>query len=94
MEQDGTIIATVEEALQRAVKSEEFYVYVHPEDYAVVTAKANDLIAGVSGLQNVVIKQDATIERGGAKIESENCTIDATISSQFEMIRDALTKKF
>lgn len=93
VEQDGTIIATVEEALQRAVKSDEFYVYVHPEDYAVVAAKAHDLVAGVSGLHNVVIKEDATIERGGAKIESENCIIDATISSQFEMIREAIKTK-
>lgn len=94
VEQDGTIIATVEEALQRAVKSDEFYVYIHPEDYAVVTASANDLITGVSGLHNIVIKEDATIERGGAKIESENCTIDATISSQFEMIREAIKTNF
>ncbi len=89
-EQKKTIIATIEEALQRAVKSDEFYIYINPDDYATVIEKSDDFIAGVSGLNNVVIKKDSTIETGGAKIESENCTIDATVASQFEMIRDAI----
>lgn len=92
-EQDHTIILTLEEALQRAVKSEEFTVYVHPEDYETVTAKAPDIVAGLRGLNNIVIKRDPSIERGGAKIESENCVIDATISSQFDTIREEVKKK-
>jgi flagellar assembly protein FliH len=35
-EQDRTIIATIEEALQRAVKSEAFTVSLHPDDFATV----------------------------------------------------------
>ena len=89
-EQKETIIATIEEALQRAVKSDEFYIYINPDDYAAVIEKSDEFIAGVSGLNNVVIKKDPTIESGGAKIESENCTIDATVASQFEMIRDSI----
>ena len=89
-EQKKTVIATIEEALQRAVKSDEFYIYINPDDYATVIEKSDEFIAGVSGLNNVVIKKDPTIEIGGAKIESENCTIDATVASQFEMIRDAI----
>lgn len=84
--QDHTIIATIEEALHRAVRSEEFTIFINPDDYAIVEAKSPDLIVEISGLSNVVIKQDITIERGGAKIESENCTIDASIASQFDAI--------
>ncbi len=91
-EQKNTVIATIEEALQRAVKSDEFYIYINPDDYATVIERSDEFIAGVSGLNNVVIKKDSTIERGGAKIESENCTIDATVASQFEMIRDSIQK--
>ncbi|MFT5698036.1 MAG: flagellar assembly protein FliH [Desulforhopalus sp.] len=92
-EQDQTIIATIEEALQKAVKSDEFTVFIHPDDYQVVSDKSADLISGISGLNNIVIKTDPTLERGGAKIESENCIIDATVSSQFEAIRDELKSK-
>ena len=39
-------------------------------------------------LINLVIKKDPGIERGGCKVESENCTVDATIASQFDIIRE------
>ncbi len=79
-EQDSTIIATIEEALQRAVKSDEFTFYINPEDYETVAINSAEIIAGLTGLNKIVIKKDSTIERGGTKIESDNCTIDATIS--------------
>ncbi len=91
-EQDQTIIATIEEALQRAVKSDAFTVYLHPDDYRIVTEKSEELIAGLSGLNGLVIKKDITVDRGGAKIESDNCTIDATIATQFAAIRDEVMK--
>lgn len=90
---DHTIIATIEEALQRSIKSSEFYISVNPDDYNAVAEKAEELIAGVSGLNNIVIKKDPKIERGGTRIESENCTIDATITSQFELIREEVEKR-
>jgi flagellar assembly protein FliH len=91
-EQDQTIIATIEEALQRAVKSDAFTVYLHPDDYRIVTEKSEELIAGLSGLNGLVLKKDITVDRGGAKIESDNCTIDATIATQFAAIRDEVMK--
>ncbi len=91
-EQDSTIVATIEEALQRAVRSEEFTVYLHPEDYDTVSAHSEEIVAGVTGLNKIVIKKDLTIERGGTRIESENCTLDATITSQFDVIREEIKK--
>lgn len=90
---DKTIIATIEEALQRSIKSDEFYVFVNPEDYDTIASKSEDIISGVSGLNNIVIKKDSKIERGGARIESENCILDATITSQFELIKEEIQKR-
>ncbi len=59
-EQDDTIIATIEEALQRAVKSDEFTVYIHPEDHDTVAEKSAEIIAGLTGLNKIVIKKDST----------------------------------
>ncbi|PHR29451.1 MAG: hypothetical protein COA36_04440 [Desulfotalea sp.] len=92
-EQDLTIVATIEEALSRAVRSDEFTIFIHPDDYQIVSDKSADFISGVSGLSKIVIKTDSKIEKGGAKIESENCIIDATIISQFETIREELHKE-
>ncbi len=91
-EQDSTIIATIEEALQRAVRSEEFTVYIHPEDYETVAEHSAEIIAGVTGLNKIIIKKDLSIERGGTRIESDNCTLDATITSQFDLIREEIKK--
>jgi flagellar assembly protein FliH len=91
-EQDHTIIATIEEALHRAVKSDEFTVYINPDDYDTVAKRSTAMIAGLTGLNNIIIKKDTSVERGGAKIESENCTIDATIASQIDVIREEVKK--
>jgi hypothetical protein len=91
-EQDSTIIATIEEALQRAVKSDEFTIFIHPEDYETVAENSTEIVAGLTGLNKIVIKKDITVERGGAKIESDNCTIDATIASQLDVIREEIKK--
>lgn len=90
---DSTIIATIEEALQRSVKSDEFSIFINPDDYDIVLEKSEELIAGLSGLNNLVIKKDTTIDKGGVKIESDNCTIDATIASQFDVIREEMKKR-
>jgi flagellar assembly protein FliH len=92
-EQDASIVATIEEALHRAVKSDEFSIFIHPDDYAAVSEKAAEIVAGISGLNNVVLRKDKTVERGGAKIESDNCTIDATIAGQFDLIREEVQKR-
>ncbi|SHO50710.1 FliH/SctL family protein [Desulfopila aestuarii] len=89
-EQSETIIDTVEEAIQKAVKSGEFYIYVHPDDYTVIAAKADELIAGMNGLNNIVVKKDTTVDRGGCRVESDNCTVDGTITSQLEIVREHL----
>ncbi len=92
-EQDHTIVATIEEALRRAVKSDEFTILLHPDDYDTLIAKSTEIVAGLSGLNNIVVRKDLSVERGGALIESDNCTLDATIASQFEMIREEVKNK-
>ena len=92
-DQDTTLLATVEEAIHSAVKSDEFYIHVNPEDFETIQKKSAELIAGVNGLNNIVIKKDPAIERGGCRVESDFCVVDATIGSQFEAIRDKIKNR-
>lgn len=89
-EQNDTIIDTVEEAIHKAVRSEEFQIYVNPDDYEVVDAKSKELVAELNGLNSIIVKKDRSVERGGCRIESDNCTVDATVASQLEIVRDQL----
>jgi flagellar assembly protein FliH len=86
-EQNETIVHTVEEAIRRAVKSDEFVIQLNPADYDIIKEKSQDFINSFSGLENIVIKPDASIEVGGCMIESSNCTVDATIEVQLDMIK-------
>ncbi|MDX9896491.1 MAG: FliH/SctL family protein [Desulfofustis sp.] len=92
-EQDTTITATVEQALSQAVRSSDFTLYLHPDDVAAIKDRVPDLIAGVNGLEHLAVKQDAAIERGGCRIESETCTVDATIAGQLDIIREQIKKQ-
>lgn len=91
--QDDTIVATVEEAMRQTIKSDEFYVCVNQQDYDIINTKSADLIAQISGLDNIVIKIDNSIEPGGCKVESDFCTVDATIASQLQIITDQIKSR-
>jgi len=89
-EQSDTILATIEDAIRLAVKSEEFQIRVNPEDLEIIKQKKKELIEEISGLDNIVLKADSSVDRGGCLLESVNCTVDATINSQLQVIQEAL----
>lgn len=91
--QKETIIGTVEEAIQLAVKSDEFLIRVNPDDYETIKSRSTDFIHAMNGLENINVKSDASVERGGCLIESNNCIVDATIASQLEIISDSVKSK-
>ncbi len=92
-EQDRTIIDTVREAIQQAVKTDEFVIQVHPDDLATINTKSKEFIESVNGLENIIVRADSSIERGGCKIDSSTSTVDATIANQLQMIGNALKGK-
>jgi len=89
-EQSETILATIEDAIRLAVKSEEFQIRVSPDDLDIVKQKKKEIIDDISGLDNIVLKSDHSIDRGGCVLESANCTVDATIGGQLQVINEAL----
>lgn len=91
--QDDTIVTTVEEAIRQAVKSDEFYICIHQDDYDVINEKTPELISKISGLENIFIKIDNNIDPGGCMIESDNCTVDATVASQLQIISDEVKSR-
>lgn len=88
--QHQTILKTVEDAVQQTIASEDFVILVNPEDLAVVQSHTAEIIGSINGMDNVVIKGNQDVEQGGCIIESNNCTVDASLMSQLEIIDDAL----
>ncbi len=87
-EQDETIISTIKEAIQLAVKSDEIQIQINPSDLQCIEKKKQEIIDSMSGLENIILQSDTTIDRGGCKLESSYCTVDATLTSQIKVIRD------
>ena len=86
----NVVLTTVENALQASVRSDSYRVSINPEDLEVVNAQKPLFIASISGLQNLSFDADASISRGGCRIDSELGDVDATIESQLDAIRQAL----
>lgn len=91
-EQNQTIVSTVNEAIGKAVKSDEFLVFVHPDDYEIIEKRSEEMLSGITSLSNMSIKTDPRVERGGCRIESDKCTVDATIASQIDIVREELSR--
>ena len=91
--QKKTIQATLDAAIQAAVKSEEMTVFVNPADYEILISKAPEIQASFSGLTNLYVKKDSTVEQGGCRLESDNCTVDATIGNQLRQIFDTVKQQ-
>lgn len=91
-EQRETIFRTIDDAISQSVKSDDFLIFVNPLDYETIAEKTNALETGLGGMSNIKVKQDASVDVGGCRIESDKCTVDATIVSQLALIREALTE--
>ena len=86
------IAATLQSALEQAVASEEYHVAVHPDDLAFAEQHAPELIAAIRGIERIVFKTDDTITRGGCLLESESCSVDATIETQLDSLKEFVTE--
>lgn len=89
----NVIAGTLQTALEQAIRSQEFHVTLHPDDLAFAEAKAPEIIGAISGLEHIVFKTDGTISRGGCLLESSACSVDATIETQVESVRDFLAEQ-
>jgi len=90
--QDETIVRTVQEAIQQAVKSDEFIISVNPGDYDAISSRSTDFINAVNGLENIVVRSDPSVDQGGCLGESGHGTVDGTMTSQLEIIGNAVKK--
>lgn len=87
------IAATLQSAMEQAIESEEYYVTLHPEDLSFAEAKVPELITSIRGLERIVFKTDDTMARGGCLLESAVCTVDASIETQLDSMKEFLAEQ-
>jgi len=87
------ILSTLEAALQAAINADSYHVKVHPDDLALVRERKAQFMASISGLKNITMEGDATVSRGGCRVESELGQVDASIEGQLGELREKLLGK-
>lgn len=89
----NTIAAALQSALEEAIACEEYHVTLHPKDLAIAEQKAPEMVAAVRGIERVVFKTDETITRGGCLLESQVCTVDATVETQLAGLKEFVVEQ-
>ncbi len=84
------IAATLEESLNQAMESREYVVSLHPADLEMAQKIAPELIERIRGLENLEFRPDPKISRGGCLLDSTVCSVDATMETQMDSVREFL----
>ena len=84
------VTRAVEDALARVGVRDEIRIYVSPQDAALVERYLQEARPGGVESGHLKLEPDASIARGGCRLESEAGTIDATIEGQMRALRSAL----
>ncbi len=87
------IAGTLRNAIELAMKNDAYDIWLHPDDLTVVEKMVPDLIASVQQLNHITLKTDQEIMRGGCRLDSDICTVDATIEAQLETAREFLEEQ-
>ena len=80
------------EALKKVPISKSITIIVNWEDLEYIKSIKNLLFSEIQGVEKIEILENKSIERGGCILETSMGTIDATISSQLEIIFEKLTE--
>ncbi|MCD4722759.1 MAG: flagellar biosynthesis/type III secretory pathway protein [Desulfobacula sp.] len=89
---DEIVKAMILEALKMLVQPEEVVLSVSLDDYEYVEMIKDEFFEAIDSLTNVSIRSDASIKRGGCKIDTITASISADPESRLEAIFEAIKK--
>jgi len=84
-------LTLVREALELAAGSPNVRLHLNPQDHKKLGTQVRTLIDAMSGLGEAEVVADATIDRGGCRVETRFGSIDQQIESQLARIEEELT---
>ncbi len=84
------VVGVVRNALNDARQQREIIVRVNPADADVLKQNERRLLEKLARANNVDVREDASIQRGGCIVMTELGTIDASLDRQLQAIESAL----
>ena len=83
---EGIVKETILDALTTLPESEEITLSVSDEDYEYIEMVKEDLFDSIKSLKSVSVKSDASVKRGGCRIETKEGSVEADIETKLEKI--------
>jgi flagellar assembly protein FliH len=84
-------LTLIREALELAAGSPDVRLFLNPEDHQSLGGQVRAVLHAMSGVGGAEVMADATISRGGCRVETRFGTIDQQIESQLKRIEEELT---
>lgn len=84
------ILSVIRAAMKSVLSQDKITLRVNPGDLEIAMASKPDLKGLVDDINNISIKGDESISRGGCIIETDHRTIDARIEQQIKEIEEIL----
>jgi flagellar assembly protein FliH len=88
--QPDITLSLLQEALDLAAGSPNVRSHLNPEDYEALGGEVRTLIDAMSSLGDTEVIPDASVSRGGCRVETRFGTIDQQIESQLQRIEEEL----
>jgi len=83
------IMGVVRETILSCCNRENIVIKVSAEDYDYITANEDVLRTSIKGLNELVIKKDASLEKGSCVIKTEYGSVDGSADIRLQRIRKA-----
>ncbi len=88
--QKNVVINNITQSLQKLQQKSDIIVRVNLADLKIATKHKEDILKMAERVQTITIAEDATVDPGGAIIETDFGEIDARIASQLREIEDRI----
>lgn len=87
---DHAVVRQVEAAISLVSKATTLLVRCHPDDYAILERELPALVAIMAGNPSVRLEQLESVGRGGVVLMTPEGSVDASLSTQFRRIQEAI----
>ena len=88
-----TVLGILKEAIGRTIDRENIRVKINPSDYDFIHGHKPEIIQASDGIKQLVIEKDESVSRGGAIVETDYGTIDASIDRRLNEVEKNMRRQ-
>jgi len=88
-----TVLGILKEAIGKTIDRENIRVKINPSDYDFIHGHKPEIIQANDGIKQLIIEKDESVSRGGAIVETDYGTIDASIDRRLNEVEKNMRRQ-